>query len=324
MIPGDVRRRKPDDQTSCLVLVEAEELSPSRAHLLTALRMESKARFHFCSDPIRAVAEASDVEAVICSPPLFTRDIFLAARRLRWIHSTAHGVEQILVPDVVRSGVAVTSSKGVFTEPVAEHALAMVLSLARTLVPRQGDPIEVAGKTMGLVGLGTIGSAIARMAHCLGMRVVAVRRHLEGASPSVDEVWGPSDLGRLLRIADCVVLAAPCTLETRALIGASELARMKRSSFLINISRGALIDECALASALREGEIAGAALDVTSSDSSSDESPLHNTPNLLLTPYTAYSSPEAIERGMSLVVDNLTRFLSGQPLRNLVDKEQGY
>jgi len=308
----------------CLVLTEVEELAAYEQRLPNAFPMESEVRFRFGSDPTCAADQAVDVDVVICSPPLFTRELLLAAKQLRWIHSNAHGVEQIMIPDVVRSAVDVTSSKGVFTQPVSEHALAMILALARTLVPRRGAPIELEGKTLGLVGLGTIGSAIACKARCLGMKVVAVRRHPNRANPLVDEVWGPSDLPRLLRMVDVVVLTAARTPETEGLIGGPELAQMKASSFLINISRGALVDEQALATALHEGTIAGAALDVTSSDPSLAESPLHGAPHLLLTPYIAYSSKEAIDRGVSLAVDNLVRFLSGQPLRNLVDKEQGY
>lgn len=318
----------------CLVLASEQDLPDYESWLPNAFETETQVKFRFCCDPSYAPAAAAGAHVLICSPPFFSRELFQAAVKLRWIHSNAHGVKQILIPEVIQSPVHVTSAKGVFTLPVAEHAIAMILALARRLpcfltparppFPSRNEPMEVAGKTLGLIGLGTIGSAIAQRGRCLEMRVVAVRKHPDRTTPFVDEIWGPGDLDRLVCTADFLVLAAPHTAETETIIGAPELARMKPSSFVVNVSRGALVDEGALASALHNGEIAGAALDVTTTDPHSEDSPLCGAPNLLLTPYVAYSSPEAIRRGMGLVIDNLGHFLAGRPLRNLVDKENGY
>lgn len=297
--------------------------------------IEEAIEFLFVSDLRQALDVITDAEVLVCSPSLFTCELFQVARGLRWIHSNAHGVEQILIPEVVNGPVQVTSSKGVFTTPVSEHAIAMILALSRGLVSFMSmkhrrawvegvELREVAGKVLGVIGLGSIGKAIACKAQCLGMKTVGVKRDPLHKPACVDKVWGPDEKDELLRVADFVVLATPNTPETAGMIGSHELTVMKDSAFLINISRGAMVQENALAAALRTGQVAGAALDVFETQPLPAQSPLWDMPNLLITPYVAYSSPEAIERGMELLIENVERYLSGTPLKNIVDKSKGY
>ena len=262
-----------------------------------------------------------------------------AAKKLRWIHSTAAAVHQLLLPELVASDVLLTNSTQVHGPVVAEHALALILALAKRL-PSAGKlqergvwgqttlweerPREVAGATLGVVGLGSIGSELVRLARAIGMRVVAMREHPEKGTGGADAIYGPENLARLLAEADYVVLAAPLTEKSRALIDARRLAQMKPDAFLINVSRGALVDEAALAAALEKHTIAGAALDVFAAEPLPAESPLWRLENLLITPHTAAVTARLWERHYKLLADNLRRYLAGEPLRGIVDKTRGY
>jgi phosphoglycerate dehydrogenase-like enzyme len=183
---------------------------------------------------------------------------------------------------------------------------------------------EVVGATVGIVGLGSIGRAVAKSAKALGMRVIAVREHPEKGSESADAVFGPAQIDELFRQADYVVLAAPVTETTKAIANAERLALMKTGACLINVGRGALVDEPALARALREKRIGGAALDVFPKEPLPVDSPLWDVPNLLITPHTAALTEKLWERHYSLFSENLQRYLSGSPLLAIVDKRRGY
>jgi len=186
-------------------------------------------------------------------------------------------------------------------------------------------PREIAGATIGLVGLGSIGGQVARQAAALGMRVIAVREHPEkGVAEGVEEVFAPSQLNQLLCQSDYVVLAAPVTIETRSLMNAERFAQMKADSCLINVSRGPLVDETALVEALRERAIGGAALDVFSKEPLAADSPLWDLENLLITPHTAAVTDKLWDRHYALIRENLKRFLSHEPLLAIVNKSRGY
>ena len=264
-----------------------------------------------------------------------------AAKKLRWVHSTAAAVHQLLLPELVASDVVLTNSTQVHGPVVAEHALALMLALAKrlptavklqqrgvwgqaTLWEERPRPREVAGATVGVVGLGNIGRELVRLARAIGMRVVAVREHPEKGTGGADTVYGPEDIARLLAEADFVVLAAPLTEKSRTLMNAERLAQMKPDAFLINVSRGALVDEAALAAALEKHTIAGAALDVFAAEPLPAESPLWRRENLLITPHTAAVTERLWERHYELLADNLRRYLAGEPLRGVVDKTRGY
>jgi len=266
---------------------------------------------------------------------------FARAHRLRWIHSTSAGVTGMLFPELVASDVTVTNGRGLHAEAMAEHALAMMLAFARKLhhardwqrahewaqsrtweeAPAVGS---LSGATLGLVGLGAIGSAIAVRAKALGMRVLAVRRHPARDPAPADEQWPASRLRELLPKVDWLVLAAPHTGETAGLIGREELALLHRGARLMNLGRGALVDEAALVEALREGRLAGAALDVFAEEPLPEANPLWDLPEVIVTPHTSGLGPRLWERAMEQFTANLRRFVAGEPLENVVDKRAGY
>ena len=261
----------------------------------------------------------------------FDAGMLAQAGRLRWVHAASGGVEKMLFPEFVASPIPFSCSKGVFDTPGAEHALASMLGFARSLIYDvrhratrdyvYGSPTELRGKTLGIAGLGRIGRELARLAQAFGMRVIATRRSDGSADPNVDEMLPRDQLPRLLRESDYVAVAVPNTPETRGLIGADELALMKPSAYLIDISgRDVIYDLDALAAALRDNGIAGASLQIAAPP---DDSPLWDLDTFHLSFHRATSSEEE-HRWLSLFVDNVRRFQAGQPLRSLVDKHAGY
>jgi phosphoglycerate dehydrogenase-like enzyme len=257
-----------------------------------------------------------------------------SAHSLKWIHSIGAGVDGILTPDVLKSNVVVTSSSGIHREPISEHVLAFMLSFVRrfhTFARQQMrkewkryELEELAGKTLGIIGLGEIGSEIAVKAKAFGMRVIAVKR-TPGQKPSyVDALWTQDRLKNLLGESDFVVLSLPLTSETRGFIGEPEMKAMKKSAYFINISRGKIVQEAKLIQALREGWIAGAGLDVFAEEPLPEKSELWEMPNVIITPHVAGSNPRYTERAMAIFEENLQRFLEGKELVNLVDKRLGY
>ena len=287
-------------------------------------------------------------------------DQFRVAKKLRWIHSTSAAVHQLMSPELRASDVVVTNARSVHGPVVAEHAMALMFALAKCLpaaVRNQQQhvwaqeqiayhhphPTELAGSTLGLIGYGSIGTEIARHAVALGMRVLVVRQHpdrknnalssqasapgvgarVEGPLPGI-EVVGLDRLDDVISQSDFLVLAAPLTEKTRHIINAERLARMKPGAFLINVSRGPLIDEAALLDALRNRRLGGAALDVFDHEPLPPDSPLWELDNLLITPHTAATSDKMWERHYTLIKENLRRYLAGERLLGLVDKQVGY
>ncbi|MGC1452201.1 MAG: D-2-hydroxyacid dehydrogenase [Candidatus Sulfotelmatobacter sp.] len=267
---------------------------------------------------------------------------FAAAPNLRWIHAPTAAVHQFLCAELVKSDVVVTNSREVHGPVVAEHVMALIFALAKKIpqaalfqqkhfwgqeaIWKEGaHPREVAGATLGLIGVGSIGRRVAQMASALGMRVIAVREHVEkGRLEGVDAIFSPSDLDAMLKQSDYVVLAAPLIAATHGLINGERLAVMKAESCLINVGRGAQVDEVALAEALRARRIAGAALDVFEHEPLPADSPLWGVENLLITPHTAGLTEKLWHRHYELFSENLRRYLAGQPLQFVVDKRKGY
>lgn len=264
------------------------------------------------------------------------------AKKLRWIHSTAAAVHQLMSPELRSSDVIVTNARSVHGSVVAEHAVALMFVLAKRLhtavrfqqqriwaqeqiAGQQPHPGELAGATLGLVGYGAIGRPIADSATALGMRVLVVRQHPQerGGNDGIT-FFGAEGLDEVIAQSDFVVLAAPLTEKTRHLINAGRLARMKPDAYLVNVSRGALIDEAALLDTLRNRRIGGAALDVFDQEPLPADSPLWALDNLLITPHTAATSDKMWERHYALIKENLRRYLAGEPLLGLVDKQSGY
>jgi phosphoglycerate dehydrogenase-like enzyme len=257
------------------------------------------------------------------------------APRLRWILATSAGVDKL--PAAVAARVLLTNGNGLGAEPIAEHVIGGLLMLARGAPQylrqqtehrweRSFQAREIAGMTMGVIGMGAIGRAVARRSRALGLRVIGVRRSAgeRGPDAQADVVCPPEDLPYVLAESDVIVLATPLTPETRGLISAPQLAAMRSGAYLINIARGPVVDEPALVEALRNGQVGGAALDVFATEPLPAESPLWDLPNLIITPHVAASSDRSRERIQELVCENLRRYIGGEPLRNMVDLSRGY
>lgn len=267
-------------------------------------------------------------------------DEVASMRRLTWIHSSAAGVGSLLTPAVVDSPVVVTNSRGVHSEAIAEHAIALALALRRDLhvaarrqmshdwaqqeiYGRSAPPLSRA--TMLVVGLGTIGARVAAAGVALGIRVVGVRRRTHEPPPAgVSAVMSINRLRDALSTADIVVLTVPHTPDTRRLIGSAELAAMKPSAILVNVARGEIVDEPALVRALQSGVIAGAGLDAFEQEPLPADHPLWDLPGVLISPHTATFGGDYWGPIVDLFLDNVRRFKRGQPLLNPVDKGAGY
>jgi len=286
-----------------------------------------------------ALADVLGQAVALVGGTSITAELLAAAPRLRWLQATSAGVEEFLIPELRDRPITLTNFSGVAAPNIAEHVLALVLAFARGLKPllerqarrdwpeedRSVPTFELSGQILGVVGMGDIGDEVAKRAHALGMRVIATQRHEEEPPAYVERLLtGEDGLDELLPIADHVVLCLPLTAETRHTIGAAELARMQPSAYLYNIGRGDLIDQDGLIEALCAGRIAGAGLDVATPEPLPPESRLWDLPNVLITDHTAGETPRYWDRGIELVVDNLRRFLAGEPLQNVVDTRAGY
>lgn len=271
------------------------------------------------------------------------RPLFLAGKQLRWVHSAAAGVGNALYPEMQASDVLLTNSAGVHAIPIAEYIVAGVLYLFRgfdiavdqqrrrewnkkPFVGEDSPLREISGARVVIVGAGGIGAEAASRLTALGARCVGVRRRPSLGRPvGFDRVVGFADVDAELPDADVVVLAAPLTDETRGFLSAARLDRLSRRTIVVNIARGALIDEPALVERLRDGRLRGAALDVFLDEPLAEGSPLWQLRNVLVTPHISPVSPGRFwTRELDLFLDNWRRFVRGEPLRNLVDKRAGY
>ncbi|HIQ05454.1 MAG TPA: D-2-hydroxyacid dehydrogenase [Anaerolineae bacterium] len=269
----------------------------------------------------------------------FPRHLLPKAHNLRWVQQWGAGADWLLrYPEAVELDFVLTNASGVHAIPISEHILAFLLAFARQLhratraqahrewVPheRQEGLFELAGKTMLLIGVGAIGERTAEAASALGMRVLGVRRDPSVSVPNVEAMFGPDQLLDLLPKADFVVLTVPLTRETQGMIGERELRAMKPTAYLINVGRGGTVRESALIQALQKGWIAGAGLDVFETEPLPQDSPLWDMDNVIITSHYAGLTPKYDERAMAIFLDNLQRYRSGEPLRNVVDKKLGY
>lgn len=262
--------------------------------------------------------------------------IWPLATRVRWVQTRSAGLDGILFPALVESPVTLTNARGAFSDILAEFTMGAVLFFAkdfRRLITSQvagnWDPFdvtEIRGQTLGLVGYGDIGRAIARSARAFGMRVVALRRHpeLTHDDPHVAQAFPAEAKQEVLRQSDYVVVTVPLTSESRGMIAAPEFEAMKPSAVLINIGRGPVVDESALVSALRARRIRGAALDVFETEPLPAGHPLYSLDNVLLSPHSADQTSDWKERSLRLFLDNFRRYRAGKPLFNVVNKKLGY
>jgi phosphoglycerate dehydrogenase-like enzyme len=284
-----------------------------------------------------------DIEVMLRGPlPAATFErILVRAPRLTWVHSATAGVERVLIPAASARGLVITNARGVFSDPIAEYVLMMILAIIRRLPQllelqreRTWQPLpatEMRDTTVGVVGLGSIGRAVASLALGFGARVLATRRSAGSVDATTDPVLAgierimlPDQLPEMLAESDMVVLALPLTGDTTNLFDARMLSRMRPGSWLINVARGGLIDERALVRALRDGPMAGAVLDAFKEEPLPPDSPLYGLANLIVTPHTSWTSGRVLDRSIELFRDNLVRYVAGEPLLNVVDTSKGY
>ncbi len=281
-------------------------------------------------------------DADVAFTPFIDRDIFASATRLRWVQSPAVGVGNLMFAELRASDVVITSARGIRARAIAEHVLGVTIALARKLPVAiraqaahrwaqdelEGASVDVRtlhGRRMGIVGLGSIGLELVKIAAPFGFRISAIRRRATEPPPSgVEHVWPPDRLPDLLAQSDVVVLAAPHTPETKRLIGRREIGCIKRGAFLINIARGKLIDDEAVIEALRDGRLRGAALDVFTQEPLDASSPYWDLPNVIVTPHVSGALQDYWTPLVALFSENLRRFERGEPLMNVVDKSAGY
>jgi phosphoglycerate dehydrogenase-like enzyme len=307
---------------------------------------------------VNASSEAEAVQALADADAFFgkiTPSLLAAARQLRWVQAPTASLEHYVFPELIAHPCVLTNMRGLFSDVIADQVFGYVLCFARNFhrylrnqLAARWEPVggetervsfaagpgtvsaidrahlHLADATLGIVGLGSIGSEVARRGLAFGMRVLAVDPVQTQAPAGVAELWRPERLPDLLAASDFVVIAAPHTPETYKLFRRPQLQQMKRSAYLINIGRGAIVDLTDLVTALQAGEIAGAGLDVFETEPLPTDHPLWRLENVILTPHVAGYSPRIAERHLGVLLDNLQRFRRGEPLRNVVDKARWF
>ncbi|MEN8160258.1 MAG: D-2-hydroxyacid dehydrogenase [Myxococcota bacterium] len=283
------------------------------------------------SAPDDFAAGVGDVRYLLAlNPP---RGLWARAAQLRLIQVLGAGVDGVLPAPDLPAQVVLANQRGMSAEPMAEFGLSLVLALLKQLPGfvaaqrerewRRALPQRAAGSTLAILGMGAIGTALAERAAALGMRVVATQRRPR-PHPAVTRVEPPEGTDALLAEADVVVLLLPLTPETRGWFSRERFARMKRGSYLVNLARGGIVDEAALADALREGPVAGAAFDVFAEEPLPPGSPLWEAPGLWITPHMAGGFPEILDETARRFAENVARLERGEPVANAIDREQGY
>ncbi|MFM5981939.1 MAG: D-2-hydroxyacid dehydrogenase [Sphaerospermopsis kisseleviana] len=306
----------------------AHEIEPHLPKNTIVLRVDSEGNID---------GDATDAEVYFSwfyLKPTTLHRVLYAAPSLRWHHAPNAGVNHILTPKYLERDLILTNGAGVHGIPIAEFVITYLLAYSKRLPSlyklqnehdwQRGLPIqELFEKTLLIIGAGGIGQEIAVRAKAFGMRIFGSCRHPKPL-PNFDKVVGANDWKELLPAADFVVIATPLTAETKGIIDVETLRLFRPDSYLINIARGAIVDESALIQALQEGWIAGAALDTVFIEPLPAESPLWTLPNVFITPHCSGNSPRVKERTLALFLDNFTRYRQGKPLRNVVDKTAGY
>ena len=307
-----------------------------RRRLLAA---HPRLRVELVDTPTAFAERLPEADGVVTSFAL-SPELLLRAHRLRWVHSMAAGVERLLTPALVAAEhIVMTSSKGPMGQLMAEHAIALMLALARDLPGFQRDQavhrwrqmmaerrhvVELVGKTVAVLGVGEVGGHVARICRLgFGMRVLGMAR-IRRTNPHVDRYFERDGLHAALGQSDVVVLALPVTAATRHIIDRAALDAMRPTGYLINVARGQLIDEAALSETLRVGRLAGAGLDALSVEPPAADNPLWDLPNVILTPHTSAVTDRLGDHFVDFWGDNLRRFAEGQPLLGLVDRSAGY
>lgn len=282
-----------------------------------------------------AIATAADVEIIFGFIP---EPLFRAAPRLRWVHAIASGLDMFLYPAMRDSGVVLSGEKGLVGGHLADTGFGLLLALTRQIATairlgaeswsrreqmRRAE-LELEGLTLGVIGFGGTGRALARRAVAFGMKVLAVDLHAVPPSDGVGEVWGIERLRELLGASDVVAIGAPLTPETRGLVDDRAFSAMKRGALLVNVTRGEIVDGDALVAALRDGRCGGAALDVAPIEPLPPDHALWSFDNVVMTPHTAGASQWRAERNVARFCENLERARRREPLLGVVDKRLGY
>lgn len=306
-------------------------LGLSDRHIAQIEAVDPRVRVMKVTDRATWLREAPAAEVILGFRPL--RDGALSAHRLRWVHALGAGVEN-LCGDVAGTGILVTNNH-VHGDAIAEHVFGMILAHTRKMreafahqearrwAHRDLVCQGLAGRTMGVLGLGTIGRQVASRAAAFKMRVWGTKRTPEPV-PGAERVLPPDGLDAVLRVSDALVLTLPLTPETRGLLGRREIALLPGGAFVVNVGRGGLLDEAALAEAVREGRLGGAGLDVFQEEPLPDTSPLWGLPRVIMTPHVSGDFPGYMDRLVPLFCDNLRRYLAGEPLAHVVDTARGY
>ncbi len=279
------------------------------------------------------MALIADVDIVLGS---MNRQLFSKAENLKWVQLPSAGADSLMFPEFVGSDVTLTSMKGYVGIHLADHAMALLLALARGIhtalrnpnwemrMNIREDSLELAGKIMGIIGLGGTGMEVARRAAGFGMEVIALEPEDVQKPDFIKDIWEPKRFYDLLDCSDVVTICAPLTDATRGMFDLEAFRRMKHSAILINVTRGQIMDGPALIKALKEGMIAAAGLDVTPEEPLPPGSSLWNMDNVIITPHTSGGSPARMDRLVELFCENLQRFLSGETLLSVIDKKKMY
>lgn len=304
----------------------------SDRHISTITNSVPQARI-IVSDLTSASEYIENTDIIVAMGMTDIRSLFPQATRLKWVHALTAGVEGLLFPEMQNSHVILTNSRGIHGIPVSEHVLALILAFNRCLhqlirqqLAKQWKrvfPDEIHEKTIGIIGLGSIGREIAKKSKGLGMQVLATKRRAS-EEIFVDKMYTPDKLTEMLSLCDFVVVALPLTEETRGLLCLEHFTAMKRSAYLINIARGDVICQSDLIHALEEGLIRGAGLDVFDQEPLPADSPLWDMPNVIISPHVAASSPYYLDRAIKTFSDNLARYANGGEMFNIIDKAKGY
>jgi phosphoglycerate dehydrogenase-like enzyme len=319
----------------CTILVLADPSEPQLA-MLRGLPADTTVVVGNSAEAFAtAVRDASVILNWSGSLDLF-REVFRRSPKVRWIHSRSAGLDRTLFPELIESPVTLTNGTGVFSPSLGEFALAAILYFAKDFrrmmrnqmagVWEPFDVLPVSGSTVGVVGYGDIGRAVAARVVALGMRVLALKRHapLTDPDPFVEQVYGPDGRIDMISRCDYLVVAAPLTSETRAMIAEPEFAVMKPAAVVINVGRGPVIKEEALLGALSTGRIKGAALDVFDHEPLPGNHPFYKLENVLLSPHCADHTADWLDQAMQFFLAQFERFQKNEPLRNVVDKHLGY
>jgi phosphoglycerate dehydrogenase-like enzyme len=322
------------DNSTVVVLADPAE---PQVKMLSQLPEGTKIAVGNTPDALAQAAQHADVIFNWSGSKELLRKVFLMAPSVRWVHSRAAGLDNVLFPELIESPAPLTNASGVFSQSLGEFALAAMLYFAKDFrrmirnqmagVWEQFDIEEISCQTVGIVGYGDIGRAVATRARAMGMRVFGLKRHGGGvynADPLVDCIYGPGERIEMIGLSDYIVVAAPLTAETRGMIGEAEFAAMRPGAVLINIGRGPVVDEAAMIRALAERRIKGAALDVFDDEPLPAGHPFYRLENVLLSPHCADHTSDWMEQAMKFFLDNFQRYRRGEPLRNVVDKKLGY